>query len=104
MMEAMSQADAVMNASIVDCHPMVELEALAAGTPALRGRLGMDALEDHPYVEITQVADPLSVADVRQTLRRMLAAPVVEMDDMMSSYSRQMVALSFERYSEFMEI
>ncbi|MHC9704462.1 hypothetical protein ACQXYG_12030 [Corynebacterium diphtheriae] len=54
---------------------MVELEALAAGTPALRGRLGMDALEDHPYVEITQVADPLSVADVRQTLRRMLAAP-----------------------------
>ncbi|MBH1426722.1 methyltransferase domain-containing protein [Stenotrophomonas maltophilia] len=104
MMEAMSQADAVMNASIVDCHPMVELEALAAGTPALRGRLGMDALEDHPYVEITQVADPLSVADVRQTLRRMLAAPAVEMDDMMSSYSRQMVALSFERYSEFMEI
>lgn len=104
MMETMGLTDVVMNASIVDCHPMVELEALAAGTPALRGRLGMDELEDHPYVRVTQVEDPLSVADVRRTLRRILAVPAAEMDEMMASYSSQMVALSFARYSELMEI
>ena len=104
MMESMALCDVVMNASVVDCHPMVELEALAAGTPALRGRLGMDALEDHPYVLATQVNDPLSVADLRATLQRMLSIPNAEMDEMMASYSRRVTALSFERYSELMEL
>lgn len=104
MLETMAKCDVVMNASIVDCHPMVELEALAAGTPAVRGRLGMDALEDHPYVQLTQVDDPLSVSDVKQTLQRTLAVPAPEMHDMMTSYSQQMVSLSFERYSELMEL
>ena len=92
-----------MNASIVDCHPMVELEALAAGTPAIRGRLGMDALDDHPYVQLTQVGDPLNVADVRSTLQRVLRVPTSELQEMMTDYSRAMVQLSFERYSEFLE-
>ncbi len=104
MMEAMAKCDVVMNASIVDCHPMVELEAIAAGTPAVRGRLGMDALEDHSYVQLTQVDDPLSISDVRRTLQRTLAVPAPEMHDMLTSYSQQMVALSFERYSELMEL
>ena len=104
MMETMSQVDVVMNASIVDCHPMVELESLAAGTPALRGRLGMDALEDHPYVLATQVDDALSVDDVRRTLRRILSTPAGEMDEMMRSYSERLVSLSLERYSELMEL
>lgn len=103
MMDAMSLCDVVMNASIVDCHPMVELEALAAGTPAIRGRLGMDALDDHPYVQLTQVGDPLNVADVRSTLQRVLRVPTSELQEMMTDYSRAMVQLSFERYSEFLE-
>jgi len=104
MLETMELADVVMNASIVDCHPMVEMEALAAGTPAVRGRLGLDALEDHPYVRLTEVTDPLSIADVGRVLDRTLAVSRDEMDGLISCYSRQLIRLSFERYSEMLGI
>lgn len=104
MLETMELADLVTNASIIDCHPMVELEALAAGTPAVRGRLGLDALEDHPYVALTQVNDPLSIAEVSATMQRILDVPGAELDGMLKSYADSMIALSFARYSEMLEL
>lgn len=104
MLETMELSDLVTNASIVDCHPMVELEALAAGTPAVRGRLGLDALEDHPYVRLTQVSDPLSIADVRQVMMRILEMQEKDLQEMMSSYSKSLIELSFSRYSELLDI
>ncbi len=104
MLETMELTDLVTNASIVDCHPMVELEALAAGTPAVRGRLGLDALEDHPYVALTQVNDPLSIAEVSATMQRILDVPGAELDGMLKSYADSLIALSFARYSEMLEL
>jgi len=104
MLETMELSDLVTNASIVDCHPMVELEALAAGTPAVRGRLGLDALEDHPYVRLTQVSDPLSIEDVRQAMIRILEMQEKELQGMMSSYSKSLIELSFARYSDLLDI
>lgn len=104
MMETMELADVVLNASIVDCHPMIELEALAAGTPAVRGRLGLDALEDHPYVRLTEVADPLSIRDVQAVIDRIMAVPRDELEAMMASYARDVVALSHQRYSDMLGI
>jgi SAM-dependent methyltransferase len=104
MMDTMSLCDVVLNASIVDCHPMVELEALAVQTPSVRGRLGMDSLEDHDYVRLTQVNDALSVSDVAKTISRVLSVPDSELVDMMESYSRQLIDLSSARYAEFMEL
>lgn len=104
MLETMELSDVVMNASIVDCHPMVELEALAAGRPAVRGRLGLDALEDHSYVRLTQVDDPLSIVDVRRVLERVLSVPKDEMGGIINDYSCKLVGLSFDRYSAMMEV
>lgn len=104
MMETMELSDVVMNASIVDCHPMVELEALAAGTPAIRGRLGLDALEDHDYVRLTQVDDALSIADIQSVLTRVLAVPAPELEQMMDSYAKALTELSFARYSDMLGI
>lgn len=104
MLETMELSSIVLNASIVDCHPMVELEALASGTPAVRGRLGLDALEDHEYIRLTQVSDPLSVLDIRSVIERVLRTPHDEIQDMMASYSKELVKLSFDRYSEMLGI
>ncbi|MNN37207.1 hypothetical protein D3C81_1511420 [compost metagenome] len=104
MMETMSLCDIVLNASVVDCHPMVELEALAVGTPSVRGRLGLDALEDHDYVRLTQVRDALNVSDVSATISRILTVPDAEIEEMMGAYSAQLIELSNTRYAEFMEL
>ena len=104
MMETMSLCDIVLNASVVDCHPMVELEALAVGTPSVRGRLGLDALEDHEYVRLTQVRDALNVSDVSATISRILSVPDAEIEEMMGAYSAQLIELSNTRYAEFMEL
>lgn len=102
ILEAMASADVVSNVSLIDCHPMVELEALAVGTPCLRGRLALDCLEDHPYVSATQVSDPLSISSIRVQLDRVLAIPAADMAAMLADYRAAIVALSADRYRDFL--
>lgn len=104
IIEAMRLSNLVLNASIVDCHPMVELEALAVGTPSIRGRLWLDVLEDHPYVRLTEVSDPLSVRAVSERVAATLSVRRDELEGMMSDYARQLVSTSFDRYREFLEL
>jgi hypothetical protein len=104
MLDTMRQVDLVTNVSIVDCHPMVELEALAVRTPCLRGPLFLDALDDHPYVAATHVANPLSVADVIARMDATLAIPRTEMLGLMDDYSNKICELSIARYVEFLEL
>lgn len=104
IMQTMAQADVVLNVSIVDCHPMVDMEALAAGTPCVRGRLFLDALEDHPYVRLTEVENMLSVEDVAHAIDRVLAVPQAEMDAHMRDYGSAMTRIALDRYAEFAEL
>jgi SAM-dependent methyltransferase len=104
MLETMRQADLIMNVSIVDCHPMVDQEALAVGTPCLRGPLFLDALEDHPYVRLTEVSNPLSVHDISSGISRVLNVAADELDELMRDYSRRIRAVSFARYLDFVEL
>lgn len=103
MLQIMSACDAVMNVSLVDCHPMVEMEALAARTPALRGPLFLDVLEDHPYVEMTQVENPLSVRDIRSKLEGLLDVSRREMAETMGDYAAKLTEIALDRYLEFTE-
>jgi SAM-dependent methyltransferase len=104
MLDTMYLADVVLNASIVDCHPMVELESLAVGTPAIRGRLWLDALEDHPYVRLTEVQDALDIRAVAERISVVHSLARTELEPMMEDYSRRLVAVSAERYAEFLEL
>ncbi|HEY0661842.1 MAG TPA: methyltransferase [Lysobacter sp.] len=104
IMQTMALADVVLNVSIVDCHPMVDMEALAAGTPCVRGRLFLDALEDHPYVRLTEVENMLSVEDVARVIDRVLATPQAEMDAYMRDYGAAMTRVALDRYAEFAEL
>ncbi len=101
--ELMASVDLVSNVTVIDCHPMVNLEALAVGTPALEGPLFLDALESHPYKMLVRVENPLSVSEIQQAMESVLSVPEKELDQMMDDYRTQLVALSRQRYLQFLE-
>jgi hypothetical protein len=104
MLQTMRKADVIANVSIVDCHPMVDQEALAVGVPCLRGPLFLDALEDHPYVRLTEVVNPLSVDDVSRALDRVLDVPQSDIQALIADYAKGIRATSLARYLEFLEL
>lgn len=104
MLDTMRSVDLISNVSIVDCHPMVDQEALAVGVPCLRGPLFLDALEDHPYVRSTEVANPLSVHDISAAMDRVFDIGVDEMRGMITDYAQRIRAVSLDRYIEFLEL
>lgn len=100
----MARVGCTLNVSLVECHPMVGLESESVGTPCLRGRLNLDAGEDHDYARLVRVEDPNSPYDVLRQLDRVLALPKQERLEMMRDYTAQMDTKSFERYREFLEL
>ncbi|MDP9917492.1 hypothetical protein J2W24_003143 [Variovorax boronicumulans] len=102
---ALIQASAlVMNVSLVDCHPMVHLEAQALGRACLRGPLFLDALEDHPYVRLTEVADVSSPGRIRSGVERVLDVPPDERRALVHDYQAASNRVALQRYHEFLEL
>jgi hypothetical protein len=93
-----------LNVSLVDCHPMVNVESQALGTPCLRGPLFLDALEDHPYVRSTAVNDPTSVREICKCIDRLLDIEETERADLVRDYQKQSDLTSVARYKDFLEL
>ncbi|WP_250477002.1 methyltransferase domain-containing protein [Caballeronia sp. INML1] len=104
MLEMMASMDLVLNVTTIDCHPMVDLEAMSVGTPCVRGPLFLDGLEDHEYVRLTSVDNPMSVEDISRCIERLLSVETHTLDGMMSDYKNALLELSRQRYLEFLEI
>ncbi|WP_250523108.1 MULTISPECIES: methyltransferase domain-containing protein [unclassified Caballeronia] len=104
MLEMMASMDIVLNVTTIDCHPMVDLEAMSVGTPCVRGPLFLDGLEDHEYVRATSVDNPMSVEDISQCIERVLNIETRTLDAMMSDYKSGLLELSRQRYLEFLEL
>lgn len=104
MLQVMATMDLVLNVTTIDCHPMVDLEALSVGTPCVRGPLFLDGLEDHAYVRATAVENPMSVEDVAHRIDGLMSIDDGELQDMMHDYKHALVRLSLSRYLEFLEI
>lgn len=102
--DLISHSSICLNASIVDCHPMVNVEAQALGVACIRGRLNLDALEEHPYVKLTEVDNVMSIVDIRQVLERALSVPADEMRAITLDYQEASDAISRNRYREFLEL
>lgn len=100
----MQAATLVMNVSLVDCHPMVHLEAQALGKACLRGPLFLDALEDHPYVRLTEVADVSSPGRVRAAVEQLLDVPRLERRGLVCDYQAASDRIALDRYHEFLEL
>jgi hypothetical protein len=100
----MARVGCTLNVSLVECHPMVGLESESVGTPCLRGRLNLDAGDDHDYARLVQVEDPNSPYDVQRRLDDILALPQPERLEMIRDYTAQMDRRSLDRYKEFLEL
>lgn len=101
-LDLMASVDLVSNVTVVDCHPMVNLEALAAGTPTLEGPLFLDALEDHPYKKLVRVEDAMSVSDIQRAIEQVIAVPQQEINQMLDDYRLQLTAIVRQRYLQFL--
>lgn len=97
-------SDIVLNVTLIDCHPMVDLEALACGTPCLTGPLHLDALEAHPYTSLTTVDNPLDVEAISTAIARVANVPPAELGGMMKDYREEITKVSLTRYGEFLEL
>lgn len=100
--DLLSQTDVVVNATLIDCHPMVDLEALGAGTPAITGPLHLDALKDHAYTAMSEVENPLDPTLIAESIDRVAQMPPGEIDDILADYTGQLRAISIARYGEFL--
>ncbi len=102
--ELIAQSSLCLNVSLVDCHPMVNVEAQTIGRPCLRGNLYLDALEEHPYVKLTNVNDITSVAEIRDGIERVLSVPSSEMQEIILDYQAKSDDVARSRYLEFLEL
>lgn len=100
----MSNCIATLYVSIVECHPMVNLESEAVGTPCLRNSLFLDVLEDHEYVRLVEVNNPANPVDVCETLQRVMSVDRNEMHDLIKDYLFQLNTTALQRYADFLEI
>lgn len=95
---------ATLYVSIVECHPMVNLESEAVGTPCLRNSLYLDTLEDHEYVSLVEVSDFANPAEISETLHRVISVSRIEMLDLIRDYLSQLNTAAVQRYADFLEL
>lgn len=99
---ALATTDLVLNASIVDCHPMIEMEALAVGTPVLRGQLDLDFGVDHAFSRLLTVSSPHDPTVMRERIDAVALVRPDEMAEIVRDYASLVVQTSFARYGEFL--
>jgi SAM-dependent methyltransferase len=102
--ELMASASLCLNVSLVDCHPVVNIEAQTLGCPCLRGPLFLDALENHPYVKLTLVNDVNSLAEIRDRIEAALDLPADERGALARDYQARSDEIARQRYLDFLEI
>lgn len=100
----MARVGCTLGVSLVECHPMVGLESESVGTPCLRGRLNLDHGEDHAYVRLVQVDDPLNPFDIRDRLDALLGMDLNERTEIIDDYTVMMNRVSINRYKEFLSL
>lgn len=94
--------DASVNVTTIDCHPMVDLEALGAGAFALTGPLFLDALQKHPYTQLSEIRNPFDVREIAARLNHVSEMNNSELQAVMSDYSQKLAGISHDRYAEFL--
>lgn len=99
----LSTVDLALNATVVDCHPMIELEAISVGTPVLRAQLDLDFGAGHPFEQLMTVSSPHSIEELVETIERIASVPSSEISDIIEDYRKLVETTSFERYGRFLQ-
>lgn len=104
-MDVMSSVDLVLNATLIDCHPMVDLEALACRTPAITSKLFLGELLDaHAYSKLTSIENVLDTKEISDRIKFISEIDEGEILEMMSDYADALIRMSFSRYEDFLDL
>ncbi len=95
--------DLVLNVTTVDCHPMVEAEALSVGTPCLRSDLDLDFGRGHIFEQLMTVPNPHNLVSIAETIDKVFAVPAEELRAIVEDYKNLVIETSLNRYSQFLE-
>jgi hypothetical protein len=96
--------DVSVNVTTIDCHPMVDMEALGAGAMVLSGPLFLDALAEHPFTALSVIANPFNVREIGKRLDYLSSMNNPELQDIISDYASEITRVSRKRYAEFLNL
>ncbi|SFV30004.1 polysaccharide pyruvyl transferase family protein [Hyphomicrobium facile] len=96
--------DVSVNVTTIDCHPMVDMEALGAGAMVLSGPLFLDALTEHPFTALSVIANPFNVREIGKRLDYLSSMNNPELQAIMSDYASEITRVSKKRYAEFLNL
>ena len=103
--EIMRSAACVMNVTVTECQPMMQLESLAVGTPCLTGRLGIKELSDHEITRLTEVSvldDPARIGAQIDVILQRRRADEAGLQAGISDYLRERLKLCIQSYERLL--
>jgi len=101
-LKVLQECSISLNVTCVDCQPMVDLEALAVGTPAITGPLFLEQHFKSSYPHITTVQNPLSTVEIVKAIDRLDDIPQDELSSMMLEYKAELIQKHIESYNNFL--
>ena len=107
LLSMMSECAVVLLATLAECQPMTQLEAMAVGTPALTGPLGMQEFADdelRKLCEVTAVDSPAMISDALKRLMDFVGSDRRAAKEMIADQLKRRHALADERYAEFLDL
>lgn len=102
--DVLRACDLVLNVTIVDCHPMVDLEANSLGRLSLHADYGMGVLQDHPAERLQTIKDPTDINQIRAGIENALAVPPERACEFVRDFARAMTDESTQRYAQFLDL
>ncbi len=103
----MAECSMLLTATLAECQPMTQLEAMAVGTPVLTGPLRLQDFAGDPLMELCtsrDLDDPILLAADAQRLFDATLRDPAGMQQMIHSHLQRRHALARSRYAEFLEL
>lgn len=103
----MANCSMLLMATLAECQPMTQLEAMAVGTPVLTGPLRLQDFADDPLLELcttSDLDDPVLLAAGAQRLFDATLSDPAGMQQMIRSHLQRRHELARSRYAEFLEL
>ena len=106
MFQRMARSEIVLNMTLAECQPMIQLEAMAVGTPALMGALDIPELKDE-WAQMTEVSPadtPEHLINALIKLKEAMKTDERAVYAMMADHLERRSVLGLNRLSEFLYV
>ena len=100
----LAAANIVLHVTVLDCHPMVDLEANASGRLSLHMNYKLGVLEDHAAEQLQSLDDPNDVNALVERIDFVANIPFAERAQLALEFAAAMTAEATARYKEFLDL